>query len=46
MFGSSKNVDQIIAYFDKAIELSTYMPINENRLVKVFELREFKDLRG
>ncbi len=26
-------------YLDKAIELSTYLPINKNRLVKVYELR-------
>ena len=28
-----------IDYLDKAIELSNYLPINENRLVKVYELR-------
>ena len=28
-----------IEYLDKAIELSTYLPINKNRLVKVYELR-------
>ena len=28
-----------IEYLDKAIELSTYLPINKNRLVQVYELR-------
>ena len=28
-----------IEYLDKAIELSTYLPINKNRLVKAYELR-------
>ena len=28
-----------IEYLDKAFELSTYLPINKNRLVKAYELR-------
>ena len=28
-----------IEYLDKAIELRTYLPINKNRLVKIYELR-------
>ena len=28
-----------IEYLDKAIELSTYLPINKNRLLKAYELR-------
>ena len=28
-----------IEYLDKALELSTYLPINKNRLVKAYELR-------
>ena len=30
---------------DKAIELSTYLPINKNRLVKVYELRGNSKIR-
>ena len=28
-----------IEYLDKALELSTYLPINKNRLVELYELR-------
>ena len=34
-----------IEYLDKAIELSTYLPINKNRLVKVYELRGKSKIR-
>ena len=34
-----------IEYLDKAIELSTYLPINKNRLVKVYELRGNSKIR-
>ena len=34
-----------IEYLDKAIELSTYLPINKNRLVKVYELRGNSKMR-
>ena len=34
-----------IEYLDKAIELSTYLPINKNRLVKAYELRGNSNIR-
>ena len=34
-----------IEYLDKAIELSTYLPINKNRLVKAYELRGNSKIR-
>ncbi len=34
-----------IEYLDKAIELSTYLPINKNRLVQVYELRGKSKIR-
>ena len=34
-----------IEYLDKAIDLSTYLPINKNRLVQVYELRGKSKIR-
>ncbi len=34
-----------IEYLDKSIELSTYLPINKNRLVNVYELRGNSNIR-
>ena len=34
-----------IEYLDKALELSTYLPINKNRLVKVYQLRGNSKIR-
>ena len=34
-----------IEYLDKAIEFSTYLPINKNRLVQVYELRGKSKIR-
>ena len=34
-----------IEYLDKAIELSTYLPINKIRLVKIYELRGNSNIR-